>query len=54
MCTRETMTLTAAITFTLYLGLGQTLPKYDLLCPIRTVYHPPYLIIQAETKAQRV
>ena len=35
------MTLTAAITFTLYLGLGQTLLKYDLLCPIRTVYHPP-------------
>lgn len=31
---------TAALTFTLYPGLGQTLPKHDLLRAIRTVYQP--------------
>lgn len=35
-CRRETVTGTAAFTFTLYPGLGQTLPTHDLLCPIRT------------------
>lgn len=37
------MTMTAATPFTAHRGLGKTLPKHHLLCPIGLVQQPPLL-----------
>lgn len=48
----EDCTITAAITFARFLGLGWAIPKHHTLSLIRWVQHP--MLLEVETEAQGV